>query len=114
MEYTEAIYEFPGQLFAAHDAETPSQYAREAYDRTECGVWTRFLLRDGAEIDASDLTPQQNKIEFAARHLVGVKHGTIVEGSNAGFVADVLYFPFSDKELADTWQYLEDKVDEIE
>jgi hypothetical protein len=111
MTHTDAYYEFPGQLFRAHDAKTPKEYAREAYKRTSCGVWTTFLTMDES-IPSADLTDYQNTIEWATRHCIGVKHGTIVEGSDAEFEADALLFPFEDKELSETWEYLEERVDE--
>jgi len=102
-------YESVSQLFAEHGANTPTEYAREAYDRTECGVWTSFVTADET-IPSADLTPQQDTAEWAARHVVGVQHGTIVEGSDAEFEADPCMFPFSDEDLADAWQYCEDQV----
>ena len=105
-------YEFPSQLFAEHGAKTPSEYAQEAYDRTQCGVSTAFLLANGDSIMSSDLTPAQDTAAYASRHFVGVQHGTVVEGSDAEFTADPCLFPFSDEELADAWQFLEERVDD--
>jgi hypothetical protein len=106
------LYESTVRLFSEHDAETPTQFAREAYDRTECGVWTTFILADGEAIHSSDLTKQQDTPQWAARHVVGIKHGTIVEGSDAEFEADPLMFPFSDQELADAWDYLNEQAEQ--
>lgn len=102
-------YETVSQLFTEHGSKTPKEYASEAYDRTECGVWTSFVTKDDT-IPSADLTKQQDTPEWAARNIVGVLHGTIVEGSDAEFEADPLLFPFTDEQLADTWQYLEDLV----
>ena len=107
MKHTNAEYEIISQLFGAHDAKTPTDYAKEAYDRTSCGVWTSFVLSDGEAIPSHDLDKTQDTVVWATGHVVGIKHGTIVEGSDAEFQADVLYFPFSDKELAGAWEYLE-------
>jgi len=104
-------YESTVALFNEHGAKTPTEYAREAYDRTQCGVWTTFITIDD-EIPSADLTPQQDTAAWDARHVVGVKHGTIVEGSDAEFEADTLLFPFSDEDLADAWQYCEDCVND--
>ena len=109
MKHSSAAYDTPAQLFAEHGVTTPSGYAREAYDLTSCGVWTTYLLAEGS-IPSADLHPSQDTAEWAAKNIVGVKHGTIVEGSDAEFEADPLFFPFDDEELADAWQYLEDCV----
>ena len=106
-------YEGAPGLFREHGVNTPTQYAREAYDRTECGVGTWFVTI-GGEIHSSDLTKQQDTAAWAARHVVGIKHGTIVEGSCAEYTGDALLFPFSDEDLADAWQACEDFSDEIE
>lgn len=111
------VYESTVRLFREHGAETPQQYAQEAYDRTACGVWTAFVLgcgdikQAGEVIHSSELNDRQNTAEWAARHIVGVVHGTIVEGSDAEFEADPLLFPFTDEELAQTWDYLNEQVD---
>ncbi len=105
------LYEGTPGLFREHGAKTPTEYAREAYDRTECGVWTTFITIDD-EIPSSYLTPQQDTAAWAARHVVGVKHGTIVEGSDANFTCDTLLFPFTDEQLADAWQACEDFAEE--
>lgn len=110
MKHTNAYYEFPSQLFTAHDATTPLDYAREAYDRTECGVWTAFILRDGSSIPSADLESHQNTAAYASREFIGVRHGSIVGGSDADFTADDLLFPFSDEDLAEAWEYLENCV----
>jgi len=110
MKHTDVYYEFPSQLFSEHGAATPTEYAQEAYDRTECGVWTAFVLADGSTIPSANLTPHQDTIAYASRHFVGVLHGSIVEGSDAEFRADPLLFPFSDAELAECWQWLAGEV----
>jgi len=103
-------YETTCQLFAEHDSKTPTEYARQAYDRTDCGVWTSFITKGGT-IPSADLAKHQDTPEWAARNIVGVLHGTIVEGTDAEFEADPLLFPFGDEDLADAWQYLEGLVD---
>lgn len=105
------LFECPGQLFADNDSKTPTGYARTMYNETECGVWTVFILRDGGEIVSDKLTPQQDTLEWATRHVVGVIHGSIVEGSDATFQADPLLFPFSDSDLVEALDYLEGETD---
>lgn len=112
MNHTDAIYEFPSQLFAAHEAKTPTEYANEAYDRTPCGVWTAFVFADGTVEHSQSLKKNQDTLAYATRHFVGIRHGAIVEGSDAEFTAPDLLFPFSDEELAETWQLLEDLTDD--
>jgi hypothetical protein len=91
---------------------TPTGYAKEAYDRTDCGVWTAFITRKGAEIPSADLKPRQDSAEWAARNIVGIRHGTTVEGSDAEISCAPLLFPFNDDELADVWRECEDFANE--
>lgn len=111
-KHTTAVYQTPAQLFAAHDAKTPSAFAQEAYDRTPCGVSTTFIHANGGEVCGADLTPEQDTSEWATRYCVGVKFGAIVEGSDAEFDTSPLMFPFTDKELAEAWDYLEEQTDD--
>jgi hypothetical protein len=85
-------------LFRNFGVETPSQYARAMYKNTECGVWTVFITPND-KIYAGDLTKYQDTKEFAARYIVGIQHGTIVEGSEAEFQTGPLLFPFKMEEL---------------
>lgn len=115
IEFTDAIYESAPALFRAHGAVTPKEYAREAYKRTECGVHTTFVHTDGGGINhlpSADMNWRHNTVEWAVRHVVGIIHGTIVEGSDAEHTAKPLLFPFSDEELARAWQECEDFVDD--
>jgi hypothetical protein len=115
MKFTPGLtYENPRQLFKEHGQETPAGYAQEAYDRTPCGVSTRFLLADGGSVMSFDLGPDEDTIFHATRHFVGVQHGAIVEGGPGEWMADPLLFPFSDEELAEAWQYLEDATNREE
>lgn len=85
-------------LFRKFEVETPSQYARAMYKNTECGVWTVFVTPT-EKICSGDLTKYQDTKEFAARYIVGILHGTIVEGSDAEFTGKPLLFPFDEDEL---------------
>lgn len=85
-------------LFRNFGVETPSQYARAMYKNTECGAWTVFITPN-EKICAGDLTKYQDTKEFAARYIIGIQHGTIVEGSDAEFQVKPLLFPFEMEEL---------------
>lgn len=113
MKYTQDIYENSEELFNAHGgAKTPTEYAGEAYNRTPCGVGTLFVMEDGEEIDPHDMPQIRDNAQWANKYAVGIRHTTIVEGLDAEFKADILYFPFADKQLAESWEYLNEKVDE--
>jgi hypothetical protein len=116
-KFTEEYYTDCRRLFAAHGVTTPSRFARECYDRTGCGVWTEFLLRgtdpNGAEsIMSDDLNGTKDTLEWLEPRCVGVRFGTIVEGSDAEFEADPLHFPIADREIAGAWDYLEERAGE--
>jgi|TARA_Y100000310_G_C20457274_1_gene703642 hypothetical protein len=118
-KYTDEHYTDCRRLFAAHDAETPAQFARESYDRTRCGVWTEFILRgtdpSGAEsVCADDMDATQNTLAWLEPRCVGVRFGTIVEGSDAEYQADPIFFPIDDREIAEAWDYLEELVEQTE
>lgn len=112
MKHTDRTYTSFAELFDEHGCRTIQGYAREAYDRTDCGVWTMLVPKDDDGLvhpdDANDMTVEQLDATFA-----GIKHGTIVEGLDAEFDADPLLFPFTDEELANAWQYLENETSEL-
>ena len=85
-----------------------------AYRRTECGVWTQFELKDNKSIMSSDLPEQHDTAEWADANIKGIKHGTIVEGSEATFSATAVMFPLTDAELEEVWEYLDAEVDHAE
>lgn len=104
--YTEGLtYSTIWDLLNEHGTTTPSGFAKEAYRRTPCGVSTTFLVPD--DCDDSD-----EAIEADPDAIVGVVFGAIVEGSDAEFSTDPLRFPFTDKDLAEAWDYLEEMTDD--
>ncbi len=105
------VIETPTQLFGTREASTPSEYARAVYEATECGASTVFVT-PRSEVVAADMTKRQDTMEWVCRHMVGVRHGSTVEGSEAEFKGRTLLFPFTLDELEATLQELEDQVDE--
>ena len=93
---------------AEHYGETTIDGLLKAfYDETPFGVSARFINRNGKAIDI-------NKQTFfsVCNHCVGIEFSTIVEGSDAEFTADVLYFPMTLDDIQKTYDYLETLSDE--
>jgi len=93
---------------AEHYGETTIDGLLKAfYDETPFGVSARFINRNGKAIDT-------NKQTFfsVCTHCVGIEFSTIVEGSDAEFTADVLYFPMTLDDIQKTYDYLETLSDE--
>ena len=111
--HSNAKFKNCSDLFSEHNTNTLSGYAREAYGRTKCGVETSFLLKDGSVVHSSDIVRCKDNIAWANENISGVKHSVIVGGSNAEVDSAYLVFPFTDKELAETWDYLEGEVNRV-
>ena len=87
---------------AEHYGETTTEgLIRAFYDETPFGVSTRFMNRHGKAIDTKNQT-----FFSVCVHCVGIKFSTIVEGSDAEFTADILYFPMTLDDIQKTYDYL--------
>lgn len=104
-------YETISQLLSGTCASDLRGYARDIYKYTECGAWVQFLTMKGT-VNGCDVTNYQNTPQWWTRYVVGIRLGTIVEGSNAEFTGDPLYFPFDARQLSDAIQACEDFADE--
>lgn len=95
-------YENIGNLLRDYGTDKLSNFGKALYDESDCGVWVSFITMDD-EIHCSDLDKTQDNLTWALRHVVGVRIGTIVEGSDAEYSGDALMFPcFGSKEFDDT------------
>jgi hypothetical protein len=93
---------------AEHYGETTIDGLLKAfYDETPFGVSARFINRNGKAIDT-------NKQTFfsVCTHCVGIEFSTIVEGSDAEFTADTIYFPITLDDIQKTYDHLEALSDE--
>jgi hypothetical protein len=107
-------YQLPLDLLREFGCNRPSEYAHLVYKYNDCGPWTAFLILKNGELEAissDNLNEYQDTTEWAVRHLIGIRHGTIVEGSDATFVADDLIFPFSEEERENRLSYLESEAE---
>ena len=93
-------YEHIGSLMFEYGTSTLQKLGRGLYDDTDCGVNVAFITTKG-ELYEGDLTPKMD-VTWALRNIVGIRIGTIVEGSDAEYTADNLMFPFDVSELEDS------------
>ena len=93
------------ELCEHYGSVTPGHLGRAFYKGADCGPWTRFLAAFGTSTYYEDAYDPGLKL---FDECVGLQIGTIVEGSDAEFTADELLFPFTDDELGDALQSLND------
>ncbi len=86
---------------------TPRDIGRTIYKNTTCGAHTTFLFPGGVSLYYNDELPPG--LSFAA--CIGVKLGSIVEGSDAEIDADPLLFPFPGADFDLTISWIEGEVD---
>ena len=110
--FTDAVYQEPSELFAAHNAETPQQFATEAYTRTPIGVSTIFINLDGLDFYSVELTEAQNTARWADKHIDGVRFTACAQGSDVELNSKPLLFPFSDRDLAQAWEGLRKETEQ--
>jgi len=98
------------------DCESLRALGRHFYDKTECGVSTEYLTtKDSvfAHDDHHGITRDLPNI-WAGHFVVGIRFYTIVEGSDAEFASDAIFFPCEYSEVEDALEYLENCVKELE
>jgi len=78
------------QLMTFFDSSSPQEMAKAIYDATECGAWVTFITPD-EEIPSADLTDTQNAAPWPANNIVGIRLGSIVEGSDAEITGEALF-----------------------
>ena len=82
--------------------DSPSSFGRAIYRWVDCGPWMDFLVEDGKTYYYSDEGTDE---AVTNDNCVGIPIGSIVEGSDAEIAAEVLEFPFTNEEL---WDLLDD------
>jgi hypothetical protein len=84
------------ELLKDYEAETPFHFGRSLYKYTECGPWTSFLLFQNKDLYYEDEDARKDPKDLPC---IGVKIGSIVEGSDYEVPPRVLLFPFTDDAL---------------
>ena len=74
------------------------QWGRTLHENVDCGPWCRLMLEDGSDI-YYESEKANNPI---AEKVVALEIGSIVEGSNVEIDGYTLKFPFTDNDLWDT------------
>lgn len=77
-------------------SETPLRFGRMLYKHTDCGPWTSFIVYQGDDIGYED--KEANGYIYDC---IGIKIGSIVEGSEAYVEGRELLFPFTKQQLDD-------------
>jgi hypothetical protein len=88
------------------------KFGRSLYKYTDCGPWCRLVLKNGENIyyeskEAND----ENTLN--RDDIVGLEIGSIVEGSDVEVGPYLLKFPFTDVELGDLVEELNNESDLI-
>lgn len=99
-------FQLPLDLLKHFGCKKPSEYAYLVYKYNDCGPWTTFLTLN-EEVPSNKLDKYQDTTEWMVRNVIGIRHGTIVEGSYSTFVADDLIFPFSKAQREEALSYLD-------
>ena len=86
---------------------TPEAIGRTLYKHTDCGPWSLFYYSDGSTFHYND----PGEPDFLATCL-GIKLGTIVEGSPAEFASEPMMFPFESDELEQALTDLDGQVND--
>lgn len=81
------------------NSETPHGFGRSLYKGVSCGPWISYIMKNGKDVYYGDAPDKLTGC-------IGVKVGSIVEGSDVEIDPEELIFPFTDK---DFWN----KVDEV-
>jgi len=94
--------------------ESPYYLGRSLYKYTACGPWTVFildepLLKDKFNPDELYYEDKQAGDCDLANHIIGVKVGSIVEGSDVEIGPETLMFPF---EMEKFWEAVEEVNDQ--
>ena len=101
------------ELLDAHGCDSPWQFGRALYKYTDCGPWTVFITPDGEEVyyeskeAATKCLPLFASIECTGI-CIGVKVGSIVEGSDVELDPITLEFPFEEEKLDEALKELND------
>ena len=88
------------QLLDHFDAATFYRFGAVLYKYTDCGPWSEAVLENGSTVyyTEADETLLDNE-DVPGRKVVGIRIGSIVEGSDAEVGPYSLTFPFTSDEL---------------
>lgn len=96
------------ELFQASglgDEDTLYYLGRCLYKYTDCGPWTYFLLNAESQDHEAGIYYESEEANVSAKSMIdkviGIRIGSIVEGSDACVDAEDLMFPFTEKEFED-------------
>lgn len=101
------------EVLNAYSANTISEFARNIYKYTDCGANVSFLTPNGAihkkYVCASDLAKGGDEADTKdlIDKCIGIRFGSIVEGSDAEVLGDLITFPTSQSEVAESLKYVE-------
>jgi hypothetical protein len=100
-------------LALEHGCNSLATLGKEFYNRTRFGVSTRFNTVNNS-FNYQDNDPGVTAVlapnGATVKNVVSITFSTIVEG--ACFVANPLIFPFTDQDLAGTWEFLDELVND--
>lgn len=103
------------KLAEINESQSLFDLGRYFYENTECGVSTEYLTKDDSVFYSDDSYKVKRDLPniWAANKVIGIRFHTIVEGFDAEFSADPIYFPCNEPEIQDALNYLEEMVDEF-
>ena len=84
---------------------TPYQWGRALYKYTDCGPWTVFLTANGEFYYESDEANAED-----TSNIIGIKIGSIVEGSDVEIDPVTLMFPFDPEEVDKVLEGINDEA----
>ena len=87
--------------------EEAGYWARCVYKYTDCGPWVVFLMKNGAGLCYSDV---KSRLDFDPTECVGIKIGSIVEGSDVEVGPLELRFPFPKEDLHKAFESVNDEA----
>jgi hypothetical protein len=94
---TDKVFHNWNDLKTSFCAETPHDFGRSLYKYTDCGPTTSFLVADEEPVCYGDKEARTNGPW--TKNIIGLKIGSIVEGSEVEVGPEELLFPFSQKDL---------------
>jgi len=86
------------------EAINPSQAGRRLYKAVDCGPWTEFVMKDGKRVY------YESEEAVTLSNCVGIKVGSIVEGSDVEIEPVLFKFPFEVKDWDRSIQNINDEA----
>jgi hypothetical protein len=85
-------------LCAAHGTDNFWEFAREIYRNTGCGPWLSLVLTEGREVYSGD-RGADDPTQLDEPDIIGIRIGSIVEGSDVEVGPKYLRFPFTSEDF---------------